>query len=269
MTNRGLIVGGMGHAAGFLRLAWKRVWAALAIAAGLVGGLWALGWFSPLSPWRPESLLAAGLAVIMAQAGLYRLALGAGRLGPAGLQWRAPEWRLCAVWVLTAVFLFVLGLLGFVVLLAFAFAVASSGHGFIVALPSTWARAVDDRGRAVVAVVASAVLAGVVWASVKICLASAASVARGRLQVLASWPDTRRLVAPLLVSRLLLALVPAGLGAAVLWGVPAGMAESGPMAWAGRLAAGAAIAGLWLPMNVGLMAYFYRRSATPRPEAPS
>jgi len=263
MTSRALIVGGLGHAARFLRPAWKQAWAAMAIAAGLVGGLWALWLFSPLSPWRFEALMAAGLALVVVQGGLYRLALGAGPVGPAGLQWGAQEWRLCVVWALTAVFLFVLGLLGFVVLLAFAFAAASSGHGFVVALPSTWAGAVDDRGRAVVAVVASAVLAGLIWASVKICLGSVASVAKGRIQVLASWPDTRGIVAPLLVSRLLLALVPLGLTVAVGWRAPTGMAGSGLTAWAGRLAAGAAIAGLWLPMNVGLMAYFYRRSATP------
>jgi hypothetical protein len=263
MTSRALITGGLGFAWRFLRPAWERAWGAIAIASLMFAAIAALTFQPRLTAWRFQILIVAVAAALVAEGGLLRLALGRGRLGPAGLQWGMTEWRLLTVWGLTAVFLFVLGLLAFVTLLACAFAVASSGQGFIVAAPATWARAVDGRGRAVVAVIAGLVLAGLIWAAARVSLGAAASVDRGRVQLLASWPDTRGVVAPLVAARLFAGLAPIGFAAVVLSMASRAQGRPDLLAWCASLAAGTAIAGLWLPLSVGLMAYFYQRASTP------
>jgi hypothetical protein len=102
-------------------------------------------------------------------------------------------------------------------------------------------------------------LAGLVWAGARIALGGAASVDRGKVQLLATWPATRGLVTPILVGRVMLGLVPIGFA----WGVIAAVAHDGhrsaALAWVAGLSAGIALTGLWLPLSVGLMAYLYRR----------
>jgi hypothetical protein len=258
MGSLSLSISAIGAAWRFLATAWARAWAAMLIAATALAAPWALGLWSPRSP-RCLVALAGVAAAAMAEGALYRTALDKGRLGPAGLQWGRPEWRLGAVWGLSAAFLFVLGLLAFVVVLATAFGVATSGHGFVMAAPATWGRAVEGRGRLVLAIVAALCLAGLIWAATRIALGAAASVDRGKVQVLATWPATRGLVAPILVGRLSLGVVPIGFAWAA---VRAASRASHPplmLLWAACLAAGLAVAGLWLPLSVGLMAYLYRR----------
>lgn len=260
MASGTLSIAAIGAAWRFLATAWKRAWAAMLITSALLGAPWALGLWSPRSPWRLEVLLAAAAAAVMAEGALYRIALGKGRPGPAGLQWGRPEWRLGAVWGLTASFLFVLGMLAFVVVLATAFGVATSGRGFVMALPATWTAAVDGRGRAVVGLVGALCLAGLIWAGTRIALGAAASIDRGRVQLLATWAASRRLVLPILLGRALLGVGPIGFAWALLWAVSrGGQRPDGLLLWTASLAAGLALAGLWLPLSVGLMAYLYRR----------
>jgi hypothetical protein len=245
----------------FLATAWRQAWAAMVISGALFGALWALGLWSPRSSWRPEALLVVAAAAAMAEGALYRVALGKGRPGPAGLQWGRPEWRLGAVWGLTAAFLFVLGLLAFVVVLSTAFGVATSGRGFVMAAPATWAAAVDGRGQVVVGVVGVLCLAGLIWAGTRVALGAPASIDQGRVQLLATWAATRRLVLPILLGRFVLGAGPIGCAWAMLWLVSrGGHASDAPLLWTASLAAGLLLAGLWLPLSVGLMAYLYRRS---------
>ena len=258
MTSRFAIADGVASAVRFLGPAWKQAWAAMLVTGLVLAAFWALRLWSPGSPWRPEAVAVAVMAVLMAQGGLYRVALQAGRPGPAGLQWGRLEWRLSAVWGLTAIFLSVLGLLASVVVLALAFGVASSGHGFVVALPSTWARAVDARGRIILTISVATAIAGLFWAATRISLSAAASVARGRVQVLASWPDTRGIGLRIAASRLLLALAPVGFAATILFVASRVPDTSGVIGWASGVAAGAVIAGVWIPLSVGLTAFFYR-----------
>lgn len=259
MASARLSIAAVGASWGFLATAWRRAWAAMLITAVLIGAPWALGLWSPRSPWRLEVLLAVAVAAAMAEGALYRVALDKERPGPAGLQWGRPEWRLGAVWGLTVAFLFVLGLLAFVVVLATAFGVAASGRGFVMALPSTWAGAVDARGRAVLGVVGSLSLAGLVWAATRVALGAPASIDRGRVQLLATWAASRRLVLPILLGRFLLGVAPVGVAWALLWGLSHGGHPSTVLLWTASLAAGIALAGLWLPLSVGLMTYLYRR----------
>jgi hypothetical protein len=258
MSSLSLILEGVGAAFRFLSKAWTKAWGSMVIAGVLLGAIWATGAMTLHSPWRWTAICIALISIVVVDGGLYRLAIGDTSPGPGGLQWARVEWRLSAVMALSLVFLFVLGLLAFVVVLAFAFAVASAGRGFVTALPMTWAGAVDFRGRAVVAFVGVLALAGLVWAGIRISFSAAASVASGRVQVLASWPNTRGLVLPIIVGTLLLAAGPVGLAVAGLT-VVARVGDLTPAtSWAVSLVAGIFVAGGWRPLNVGLMAYLYK-----------
>ena len=258
MGSVSLSISAIGAAWRFLATAWARAWAAMLIAAAALAAPSALGLWSPRSPWRLVALAGVAASVAMAEGALYRTALEQGRPGPAGLQWGRPEWRLGAIWGLSLAFLFVLGLLAFVAVLATAFGVATSGPGFVMALPATWAGAVEGPGRWILAVVAALCLAGLVWATTRIALGAAASVDREKVQLLATWPATRRLVAPILLGRLVLGGVPIGFAGVVIWAASRGAHPPPMLVWAACLAAGLAVAGLWLPLSVGLMAYLYR-----------
>ncbi len=267
MTSRASISGGLSSAIRFLAPAWRQAWAAIGLASLVLGFILALRLWSPLSPWRFEGLLLAVIAVLIVEGGLYRLALGKGRLGAGGLGWGLTQWRLGAVWGLNVVFLFVLGLLAFVVILAFAFAVASSGQGFVLALPMTWARGVDSRSRLVVEVVGALCLAGLIWAGTRVSLGSAASVAGDRIQMLSSWPDTRGKVVAILLTHLCLGAVPIGFAGSMLMITEKTSGLAPALVWVVSIAAGGAIAGLWLPLSVGLMAYFYQRRTISFPQS--
>jgi hypothetical protein len=261
MSSGSLSIAAVGGAWRFLAIAWRRAWAAMLITGAALGAPWALGLWSPRSPWRFAALLAAAGAATMVEGALYRLALGSGRPGPGGLQWGRPEWRLGAVWGLTAAFLFVMGLLALVVLFFAGLGVAASGPGFVMRLPTTWAGAVDGPRRLVVAVVGAICLAGLIWAATRIALGAAFSIDKGKVQLLATWPSTRRLVAPILLGRVLLGLGPIGVALVLLWSISRADHPPAVVVWTASLAAGLALAGLWLPLSVGLMAYLYRRHA--------
>jgi hypothetical protein len=169
------------------------------------------------------------------------------------------EGRLAAVSTLTCVFLAILILLLFVVLLCLAYAAASAGRGFDAANVGTWGKAVDARGRLVVSVATMAGAGAIVLAAIRISLAEAASVAGDKVQVLSTWGLTRRRLAAIGGGNLLIAIPPT----AVLLATRVGMAaNAGALAW--PLICGVVLAGVWLPMHVGLMAYVYGRPAAPR-----
>ena len=210
-------------------------------------------------------LALALLAATAAQGALYRSALAHPGVGPGGLQWGKVETRLLAVWLLGAIFLFILGLLVFVALLSCAYAVASAGAGFVAADPATWGPAVDARGRWVVGVAATLGAAALIWASLRLRLAPAATVARGRVQVLSAWPMTRAMVAPILAATVLIGLALAALLAALVFLGKTGAAEGAFIVGAINLAQGLAVAGLWLPLDAGLMTYFFERSDSAQP----
>jgi hypothetical protein len=248
MLSRVPVAAALSAAARLLTRAWRHDWGVVAVSAAMFATLsWAS--FGGHAAFSFPSVLLVGILVLIASRGaLYRVALGVGTS-------RVLEWRLYGVLILTLLFMLVLGLLAFVVLLSFAFAVASTGHGFVVALPSTWAGAVDGRGRVVLAVVGAAAAWGLIWGWARVSLGSAASVARRRVQVLASWPETRGKVAAILAGRAIL-LCPAA-GAVILLTI-----LPHPMTGSAALGLGAVMGGLWLPLDVGLMAYFYQSTST-------
>lgn len=258
MARRELIIGGLAAAVRLVPIAWARAWTALAPALAVLTIALGLNLFAPGQAWRPAALAAALAALVIAQGALLRLALSTDGRQSAGPRLGLGECRLVAVWALSAVLMFVLGLLAFVVTLSFAFAIASAGHGFVTALPMTWARGVDERGRLVMGVVAAACLTGLIWVIIRIALAGPATAGRGRVQVLASWPLTRGLVLVILVARCLLWTAPLAL-AAVAVTLGARAPGAGPvLVWTGSALAAVLVAGVWLPLDTGLMAYLYR-----------
>ena len=262
MASRISITGGLAAAVRFLGPAWRGAWGAMLLATLVIGMVLVLRLWSPMSAWRLQGLGLSAIVVLLVEGGLYRLALGRGVTGLAGLGWVRADWRLGAVWGLAAVFLFVLALLAFVVLLSFAFAVASSGRGFVVALPMTWGGAVDGRGRMVVEAVGALCLSGLVWAGTRVSLGSAATIDTDRVMMLSSWPDTRGRVVAIVLARLCLGVASIGVAGAILVAIYSVPGPTTPLVWAGGLVAGAAIVGLWLPLNVGLMTYFYQSRPT-------
>jgi hypothetical protein len=197
----------------------------------------------------PLWLAAVGGATLLARGALWRLVTGPAiaRVDRFG----AVELRLAAVWALSVLFLAVLAVLLLVALLCFAYAAASAGRGFDPANVVTWAPAVSQKGGLLVSAAAILGAAGLVFAAARISLAEAASIARRRVQVLSAWALTRGRVAPILIGNAVLALPPAV--AFIL--PPAQSAGSGMIA--ARVLQSLVLAGLWLPMNVGLMAYVF------------
>lgn len=239
------MVAELSAASRFARLAWRDK---LGWRVFIVGVFWALALVFPERPQWPAFAVAASL---VASASLYRQAVS----GRAGGLFAACV-RLAAVWLLSLAFFAVLAALLLVVFLASAYAVASAGVGFDPAQVRTWAPAIDDRGRVVLGLIAAFGLSLLGWAMSRIALASAATSASGRIQVLTTWPLTRGQGWRLLLQRLLIAapvliLAPLALHAA--------RSAFGPGAWMLGAAAGAAIGALWLPLNCGLMAYIYSR----------
>nr|MDQ2860998.1 hypothetical protein [Pseudomonadota bacterium] len=93
--------------------------------------------------------------------------------------------------------------------------------------------------------------------------------ARGRVQVLSAWPITRGRAWPIAAAVVLIGLGPALLLAALSLPAPMPAGHSAAIAAAIDLARGLVVAGLWLPLEAGLMAYLYRRLAADRPDNPA
>lgn len=145
----------------------------------------------------PLAWIAALALALIARGGLWRLAMGQGRPGPGGLQFGAIEIRLAAVWALIVLFLSVLGLIAFVVLLCGAYAAASAGKGFNPTMVATWAPAIVGGGRLMLGAIAFLSILGLVFGAGRISLAEAASLDRGKVQVLSSFAMTRDRALPL------------------------------------------------------------------------
>jgi len=256
MASRSLVIGGLEAALRFLAPAWRGAWAVLVLASVLGGVGLATRGAATHGLWLTLALLAA----VAAQGALYRLALSEGRPGPAGLQWGRPEWRLLAAAILTLVFLFILALLVFVVVLCFAYAVASTGKGFVASEIVTWAPAVEGRGGIVASVVAIMCGLGLTWAAARVSLAGAATVASGRVQMLSTWPLSRGVAWRIVLAKALVGVGPVAI-MLVLTHISrlAGPGSGAGAAWAFNLVEGLVIGGLWLPLSAGLMAYLYGR----------
>ena len=170
--------------------------------------------------------------------------------------------RLACSWFLLALFMFVLGLLFFVVILCTLYAVASAGSGFDPSQIATWASAVDHRGRGVASTVFVVGLAALGWAAMRVWLASTATVAEDRVAMLSTWPYTRGQVIAATATRLILT-IPA---AAVLFFFS--RMHLVPTVVSDLTIVPAVIFAIWFPPQVGAAAEFYRRRVLPSETAP-
>jgi hypothetical protein len=245
LTNPSSIIGGAVVASvRFVPPAWKQCWAALALTA--------LALWAALAGAAIAWPLALALALI-ARGGLWRMALDRGEAGPGGLQVGPVEARLLATWLLAMLFLAILALLLTTALLCLTFAVATAGRGFRIDEPASWAGAIRPGGRIVQSFAILAAGIGLVFAAARISLAEPAGVVGGKVQLLAAWPLTRGHALPIAIGNLAVAIAPVAAGAWCLTGarVVAPLVLAAIGAW------------LWLPMQVGLMAYFFQVLTAP------
>ena len=238
----------------FVPSAWRCGWAALVpTAIAIAGSIIAAGHHQSASAFAAWLTTTGALAVV-SRGVLWREALAKGRPRGGGLHLGFVELRIAAVWALSLLFLGILGLLLVTGLLCLVYAIASAGRGFDPANAASWAAAVDTRGRIVIGAAMVAGVAAITVAMLRISLAEAASVAGEKLQVLSSWPFTRGGVLAIGTGNLVLAAAPVGV-------LLVSLATPGYWGWFRALATGFVVAGVWLPMQVGLMANAYERRA--------
>ena len=239
-SNLLLTRGALTAAVQFAPKAWRRAGAALALV-----GFFLAAWMLAGRDLQAPALAAVAATMLLARTALWRLVSSEVRAN----SFTAVALRLAAVWALSVLFLAMLALLLFIALLCFAYAAASTGKGFDPANVVTWAPAVSQRGGLLVTAMTILGAAGWVFAAARIALAEAATVARRRVQVLSVWALSRGRVAPILFANAALAALPAA-AFVLLPTPPAGLALI-----AIRVLQSLVLAGLWLPMSVGLMAY--------------
>lgn len=211
------------------------------------------GWFMSSSP--VAAVIIATPFGIMASGALMRLAFvdehpgdASFRLGPSGLQWSRPEWRLLGGLGLL-VFLGLLGLLALIMAIFIfgAAAVVTSGTQAVQANKPSPAAMATAQALAMVGLIVGT------WVAVRVCLYPAATVATKKIQVFSTWSLTKGqfwhifsamilLNLPTLVLSTLATYVPVSLGLSPVFG----------------LALSAVNAFVELPLLNGLYAYLYR-----------
>jgi hypothetical protein len=252
----------------FRRLHWRRVAGVLALVA-LGSTLSTAGALSANLTVRAWGELLYILASVSAYMALLRLAFIDEHPddpefvpGPHGFQFGKPELRLLGVGALLVFALLLAACLAFFLVMV---VVAGAGLGSLTAdaTPESVAAAVGPGGRAAVGFLLAAFVVGMLYFSVRICLAAPATVARKRITVFQTWPLTKGQFWRILAASILVGLpaIGAGVVVALLTGILGGDADT-PLALPAAIAVGA-IQGvvasfIVLPLNAGLGAFLYR-----------
>lgn len=256
------IGGGLRAAVRFWREETAKVWGALAVFALTIVLVQSAQAAGAAPSWM---LLGAGVEIfasILAYGALLRLAfapdhLGDGdfALGPAGLQWGKPEWRLLGATLLLMLFyLFVaIGMIFLLFLLAVAFAAVEGGAaqqaGGIWRTPAGL----------VVFLVFAACVVGVVWSSIRLSLSLPATVDRKQVQVFSVWGLTKGRSITLLVAGFICLLPGLIIGTAAVWlKIGLGAALSVPQAILIGVIVSAVTVFVQSPLVIGLYSHFYR-----------
>lgn len=263
----------------FRRLHWREAVGALALAAA-GATLSTAGDISGRTTLGTVGEIVHLVAALIGYAALMRIAFAdehAGEAefqpGPRGIQWGRPEWRLIGVGLLMVFAFIVFACLA--IFLVFLITVVSGAGALQPGTdPATFAEAIGPGGQAALSLVIIGSLLGVLYASVRLSLAPAATIARREVQVFSTWSLTKGQFWRIFLATLLIGL-PAiaaslllGLLLAVL-GEPTGPNEayraSLPLALAMSVVPGL-IVGFWVvPLSAGLTAYLYR-GLRPPPE---
>jgi hypothetical protein len=218
--------------------------------------------------------LAYLVAVCMGYAALMRLAFADENPGDkefipgqSGFQWGRPEWRLIGV-ALLLFFAFMIGAsLVFFLTIVISIAAGLSGKIGPDATPQQMAAALGPGGSAALVLLVIGFCIAAVYTAVRLSLAPAATIARGKIEVFSTWGLTKgqalRLIAATLLSSLPSIL--AGVFLAVFVGVlgrktgaEGAMQVAMPLALIPGAVTGAVLAFVQLPVSVGLVAYLYR-----------
>lgn len=192
--------------------------------------------FSLLPGALPPEIAFLGLVVEFAAAtlaygALYRAAFEGPR-GWSGLRWGREEWRLLAVQLLITVVMTVMAAVMFVVIGGVALGVArSAAPGFDATSPEAWRMALSGPGGLLPAFVTLLSLAVLGWAGLRLALAPAATIDRGRIQVLSAFGLTRGAIVTLFLAGVVL-FAPAIILAVSLGYARAliGLSRGGPLA---------------------------------------
>lgn len=252
----------------FRRLHWRRVAGVLALAA--VGSTLAAGGaLSQNMSVRVWGEVLNVLGSILGYTALLRLAFIDEHPddpefipGPHGFQFGRPELRLLAVGALLVFVLILAACLAFFLIMV---VVAGAGLGALTAdaTPESVAAAVGPGGQTAVGGLITAFIVGLLYFSVRICLAAPATVARKQVTVFRTWPLTKGQFWPILGASILIGLpaLAAGVVVALLTGILGADANT-PLSLPAGLAIGSVqgvVAGfILLPLNAGLGAYLYR-----------
>jgi hypothetical protein len=257
----------------FQRLHWRTVGGVLAFAAA-GATVQTAGDISGDSNLAMVGQIAYLLAICMGYAALMRLAFADENPGEpeftpgrGGIQWGMPEWRLLGVGALlfSALAIAVSILIFAVILLSIVLGLSSKVEPN--ATPQQIADAVGPGGSAALLLVFAVFLGGMLYAAARLTLASAATVARRKVQVFSTWSLTKGQVLRVIAASLLSSLpsIAAGLLLAILVGLigkPAGANAAPqvamPLALIVAAVPAAILAFVQLPVSVGLTAYLYR-----------
>jgi hypothetical protein len=195
---------------------------------------------------------------IMASAALMRLAFidehrgdPAFRLGPLGLQWGMPEWRLLGALALLG-FLMLIGVLFLVLMII----VCGAAAVFTASVKTGQVANAAPASPEATAIGSAFLLVGMLIAmfvAVRVCLYPAATVTNGKIQVFSTWPLTRGQFWQIFGAMILLNLPSLILSMLVFY-----VAMSPALSAVFGVVHSAVIAFIELPLLNGLYAYLYR-----------
>lgn len=253
----------------FRRLHWRRVAGVLGVAA-LGSTLGTAGALVQNLNIRALGEVIYIVASLMAYAALLRLAFvdehpGDPEFQPGamGFQFGRPELRLLGVGALLAFVLLLAALLAFFFVMI---VVASSGLGAVTsgATPEQVAAAVGPGGQAAIVLVGLLFVMALAYFSIRISLASPATVANKQVMVFRSWGITHGQFWRILGANALIAVpmfaagIVVGLLTKMLGGGGAAPVLSLPAALLIGAVQGVTLAFVILPLNAGLGAFLYR-----------
>ena len=257
----------------FRRLHWREVGGALAFAA--VGAMVAVsGALSGDQRLAGVGQMANGIGSCMAYVGLMRLAFADEHrgdqefvTGQSGFQWGKPEWRFLGANLVVAFVLILELCAAFLIGVLICVVTGLPAKISATATPQEMAQALGPGGAAAMALLMIGLFASLLYTYVRLSLAPAATLSRGKVEVFSTWKLTAG-QAPRMFAATLLSLWPTFAEMAlrgVLFSILGGKGAAGgavhlamPQSLIVGAVSGGILAFVQLPVSVGLVAYLYR-----------
>ncbi|ATQ42481.1 hypothetical protein [Caulobacter mirabilis] len=247
---------------GFIRQAWRGAPGALVLSA-VAAAAYLYVDFAGLGRGALAATLLFSVAVgVIAQGALLRLALKLDGLGPAGLQWRGLETRLLGLTLLTALLFAVVVLVLIIVILCVVLGLSMAGGGRAIVDDADWIASLGAPGAIALVVISLGGAAFIMWLSLRLSLAPAATAVAGRIQLLNTFDLTKGRVWPILGAFIIVGLPIFAI--AFVGGALSAMGEGaapGGAALAVAVVSGLLTAFVYTPAAIGLIAYLHGRLA--------